>query len=580
MYIPEKYAASITYVSSYVFLKDTPYYTQQCPDEWAPHPIYDLLKTGIQLCLYVSPDTEYDHIFRKWESEFPHFKVMAYRVEYTDTWIHKECAKRAHVDLPAHRNGDKDSYEYLVYNHAKAELLEDAISENPWNSSHFAWLDFNLAKLFKKPETLDWLGILGKRKYPPKLMAVPGCWDKYTDANVGSAATSIHWRFCGGFMMGDEESVLEFVAAYRRYFPAFLDEYATLPWEVNFWAWMEYKGYWSPDWYRGDHNDTMLYLSADMYTTALSPHINIRQKYSYENIPTYYPSSASYLYFNGLHLLNTRYVNYWMYPNGYYLFHNPKNVIENKNVLSILDPKTLIPVNYMEMQNVYLDKNGKHLEETPNGKPAFSEGLEDIRLYQNGGAIKFICTNVNYSPNGRNNMIVGVYDIEHRIFKDCMVVRSPNPDAVCEKNWIPLVNAKGEEWFIYRWYPLEIGQINGETHTLEIKRKYDVGVALFSKVRGSSTFVEWIDRDYLVGLVHFSEEHTPRHYYHMLVLLEKESFKVVKYTNTFCFEKLSIEFSVGMTIREDNYCFWISQFDRDPMFISVGIDTLPFVFLV
>ena len=578
MYLSTVYNNSVTYVSAYYILKETPHYTQHYPDDWSPESILLLIKTGIQLCLYVSPESTYDHIFKKWECEYPNFRVMAYRIEYTDTWIHKECNKIAGLELPSSRNVDKDTYEYLVYMHARAEMMEDAISENPWNSTHFAWLDFNLAKLFHKSETYSLLSILGQRTYASSIMAVPGCWDKYTDVNIDTVTQHIHWRFCGGFMLGDVDSILDFVGKYRTHFVEFLQEYKILTWEVNFWAWMEYKGYWKPAWYRGDHNDTIFYMSADVYTAGLAPAICERVKYDYLDIPLYYPGSASYICFNGLHILNTRYVNYWIYPNGYYLFHNPKSIIENKNVMSILDAKTLKPVNYMEMQNVYLDIHGKELELHRLDKQSFSEGFEDIRLFVNDNKIRFVCTNVNFSPTGRNRIIVGTYNIEHRIFQDCIQVHPPVRDSWCEKNWIPLVNSRGEEWFIYKWSPMEIGQINLETHALEITRKYEIDVGLFTKVRGSSTFVEWIDRDYLVGIVHFSEEHAPRHYYHMLVLLEKDTFKPVKYTNTFYFEHLAIEFCMGMTIRDNTYCFWISQFDRDPLFVKIQINQLPFIF--
>lgn len=578
MYVSTVYNNSVTYVSSYTILKETPHYTQSCPDDWSPECILDLLKTGIQLCMYITPETTYDHIFKRWECEYPNFRVMAYRIEYTDTWIHKECNKIAGLELPSARNVVKDTYEYLVYMHSRAELMEDAISENPWNSTHFAWIDFNLAKLFHKKETHDWLSILGQRWYAPKIMAVPGCWEKYNETTLANVTKSIHWRFCGAFMLGDIDSVLDFVAKYRKHFPEFLQQHKILTWEVNFWAWMEYMEYWKPTWYRGDHNDTILYMSADIYTVGLSNVFCRREVYNYASIPTYYPGSASYLNYNGLHILNTRYVNYWIYPNGYYLFHNPKSIIENKNILSFLDAQTLTPINYVEMQNVFLDVHGQELEQTHLEKAAFSEGFEDIRLYMNGSRIRFICTNVNFSPTGRNRIIVGTYNIEHRIFQDCVKVHPPIADSWCEKNWIPLVDSRGEEWFVYKWSPMELGKIDPATNKLDILRSYKLNIGLFTKVRGSSTFIDWIDPDYLVGVVHFSEEHMPRHYYHMLVLLEKETFKPVKYTNTFYFEHLAIEFCIGMALREDKYCFWISQFDRDPMFVTVELNQLPFVF--
>lgn len=572
--------APLTFVSAYPLLQSTPYYTTYFPEQWSLEHIYTLLQTGIHLCLYVSPSSEYDWIWKHWECQFPGFRVMLYRVDYRDTWIHKECMKLAPEDeiaLPEHRNQLKDTYEYLVYGHARIELMEDAISENPFNSTHFAWIDYQVCSQFKEKDTFTWLANLGQRTFAPKLLTLPGCWDKYTSQNLQHVCSDIHWRFCGSFLLGDVDSIIALADMYRAHFPVFLKENRILTWDVNFWAWLEATKGWMPQWYRGDHNDTVLHMSADAYTVSLSPYITHRDTYAYPNISNYYPGSASYLYVNGMHLLNTRFVNYWIYPNGYYLFHHSQNVIDTKNVFSILDPNTLVPINYVEMNADYSDTQNQPLIEPVLEKKPFSVGLEDIRLFTNRGKVRFICTNVNFSPIGKSRMMVGDYDLNSQSFKNCMVLHPPKRDSWCEKNWIPLVNRAGEEWFVYKWRPMELGKVVGDE--LVIERTYQIDMGLFSKVRGSTTFAEWVlDRDYLVGMVHFSEERSPRHYYHMLVLLEKETFKPWKYSNTFCFEKLAIEFSVGMSMVKGEYVFWISQFDRDPMMVKVNAESIPFVF--
>ena len=67
-------------------------------------------------------------------------------------------------------------------------------------------------------------------------------------------------------------------------------------------------------------------------------------------------------------------------------------------------------------------------------------------------------------------------------------------------------------------------------------------------------------------IIYFSEEKHPRHYFHILVLLDKE-FKPLKYSNNFYFNNLSIEFCIGFDQKDDDYYFWISNFDRDPELI-------------
>ena len=79
--------------------------------------------------------------------------------------------------------------------------------------------------------------------------------------------------------------------------------------------------------------------------------------------------------------------------------------------------------------------------------------------------------------------------------------------------------------------------------------------------------------------MHFSEDHNPRHYYHILVLLEKETFRPLKYSNCFCFKGLGVEFCIGFSDEmESEYVFWTSQMDREPMTVFIPKYEIPLCF--
>ena len=85
------------------------------------------------------------------------------------------------------------------------------------------------------------------------------------------------------------------------------------------------------------------------------------------NIQNNNGESCLYLLVKYKHWINTRYVNYWIYPNGCYLFNNPTKLIENKNMLSHLDSETMEPLFYKEVEeNISLPY-----------VPAISKGLEE-----------------------------------------------------------------------------------------------------------------------------------------------------------------------------------------------------------
>jgi hypothetical protein len=201
---------------------------------------------------------------------------MPYRLYYKDMWVYRALEEWGNtIAMPASRNMEKDTLEYMVYMHSRHEILEDAISENPWDSTHFAWIDFNSPRLFsKKKESFDRLLEIARYPFPLDAMYFAGCWSKLDAEAAKKIATSIHWRFCGAFFLADSKSFSRFAELYREHFPKYLKETGMLTWEVNFWAWLEYMvPDWRPTWYRGDHNDNMLNIftgvSADTYATPL-----------------------------------------------------------------------------------------------------------------------------------------------------------------------------------------------------------------------------------------------------------------------------------------------------------------------
>lgn len=534
----------------------------------------ELLESGVSLGLFLGPGVD-PAMF----APYPNVCLLG-EGNWRETAVHRELEKRAPVKLPETRNRQKDTLEHMVSMHARTEWMARAVALNPWNATHFAWIDFDMPSLFRrKAEAWATMREIAAHTFPERGLWIAGCWPKMS--STGSVVDPIHWRFCGGFFLGDGASLLEWDRLCQSRFAEFMDRYQIFTWEVNYWAWIEATESAFPGaWYRGDHNDTILHIlpgiSADTYTEPLAQASTHVCETPY--VPHFYAGSASFAAHQGHYYINTRYVNYWMYPNGCYRFANGDQVIENRNYVSELDPLSLTTTDYREMNGgVLFGLDGQPLVPLARSGRAFSEGLEDIRLFSGShGRLRFIATNVDYSPTGKNRMILGTYCLETLAYKECAVLVPPDGNGWYEKNWIPLYREDlGEEWFLYKWSPMEWGTVNPATNQLEIRVRHEPKSWLTRKMRGSTAFVEYGPL-YWVAVAHFSEEHGPRHYYHVLVLVEKATLKPVRTTRTFCFERLSVEFCLGFAIQEGKYVFWVSRFDRDPIRISVPMWTLPF----
>lgn len=596
---------NITIITSFMYIENNTDSTQLLK---IINHLSTLLETNIPICIFV--DDEYftileNHINNNY-LHHPHICIK--NLNFCDTWIFNECSKRHQLQLPSNRNHEKDNRDFILSGHTKHECIMRIAEENPFNTTHFMWMDNDIAKIFHtKKETLQYLRELSTHYLKPEFITFPGCWSKLEKSKVNDILHSVHWRFCGGFILGSKNTIISFCKLYNECVIQFFETHNILTWDFNLWAWMEteYEDKWSLMWYKADHNDSIVFVSGDIYTRTLE--IEDQIKYDYPVIETYYSTSACYLYYNNKHYLNTRYVNYWIYPSGCYLFASGSRLIENKNILSELENDSLKPIYYKEIR--------EHIE-MPINRDGISIGLEDIRLYEYCGKVKYIATTLGYSQCGKSRIIVGNYDIENTCIIDGDIIH-PQHDTWCEKNWIPIVKKNrvlndianninnintnhinklheddyngielsineyvDEELFIYKWYPLEIGKIevSDNRHTLNIVQTHSVPSLVFSKIRGSSIFQE-IEDGY-IGVVHFSEEHSPRHYYHMMVILDKDTLCIKQYSESFCFEKLGIEFCIGFKYLIDNIVFWISRHDRDPITLWVKKDSIKWINII
>ena len=286
-------------------------------------------------------------------------------------------------------------------------------------------------------------------------------------------------------------------------------------------------------------------------------------------ITNYQSSSSSYLFFNNMHILNTRFVNYIINIYGDYYFVDGSNIIKNENYLLFLENNN---------DGLIINKNAKNglmKENIPLLRfPSTSQGLEDLKLYEYNGKIKFIATTMGYWFTGGTRMVIGDYNIDKFIYENISLVIPPY-DSFYEKNWafIKDTTCLNRELFIYKWYPLEIGEIvkAGFNTQLLIVCRHNIENELFKLFKGSTNFIEYNNK--FIGLVHYTEESFPRKYYNVLIELDQD-YKPIKYSNPFKLSERPIEFCIGMTIIDNYYHFWISQMDREPLLIIIEIDNI------
>jgi len=272
-----------------------------------------------------------------------------------------------------------------------------------------------------------------------------------------------------------------------------------------------------------------------------------------------YVTSTPSITRRGNHLIvNVRYVNYRIDENGGYV---NQDKIRTKNAIAIIDISKPIWKNIQEFELKYDESIDNHYV-----------GLEDVRIFNDDYIIYY---------NSNRGLAYGNMEIEHGIIdlsKECTVeqrcLKKLEQNSI-EKNWVLIPSnriIKTHLKAIYNWSPnLIIGDIidNQFVQTHEIKVP-----AFFKYLRGSTNGV--IIKDDIWLMCHAVSYEDRRYYYHIVVVLDKDTYKLKKYTPFFTFEGEKVEYTLGFNYLESDDALLIgySVYDKSTKYMNIQRDYL------
>ncbi len=311
-----------------------------------------------------------------------------------------------------------------------------------------------------------------------------------------------------------------------------------------------------------NYHENSVYSNMDYYMFRILD-IGEKIELNQEIYGDFIPTSTALIKYNNEIIANIRYVNYRIQSDGSYIMSLNNNLSRNETVRT---------------KNAFLKLNRKY-EPDSNltfmyekidsklGKETNILGLEDIRLFERDNKLKCIATSREFSTNSTNSMIICDYNLDTNTIENGSIIESPNPEE-CEKNWIPIIDN-----IIYKWFPLQIGKI--ENNKLMITKTIQTPI-IFKHLRGSSNVVEYNNQYWVV--VHGVKYTTPRKYYHMIVVLDKE-YNINKYTVPFYYDTYSIEYCLGLLIDNNIIYMSASRNDSNPIIVKTNIKDVNKLFM-
>ena len=271
-----------------------------------------------------------------------------------------------------------------------------------------------------------------------------------------------------------------------------------------------------------------------------------------ENIDMKFYSSSSCMVNNGDgYIMNVRYVNYYINESNFYSNCDKYIITMNK---------------YIELDKDFNIINEKLFEIPFDGRRYI--GTEDVRIFYNKTEDKYVYVGTGLQKDNNLGIVYGHYNIKNLKLEDNIVeLKQKFKVTACEKNW-EFVSYNDNIYIIYEWFPLKLCMI--ENNNLVVKKEQKMP-NIFKHIRGSSCGFNYNETIWFV--VHLVSYDSPRHYYHMIVVFDK-NMNLQRYSAPFKFEGEPIEYCLSINIRDKEVYMNYSTWDRTT---RIGVYNLDYI---
>lgn len=274
------------------------------------------------------------------------------------------------------------------------------------------------------------------------------------------------------------------------------------------------------------------------------------------NCPTSYKykiSSISILSKGEEYQCNFRAINYDYTKNGDYISRDEDYIIRTKNYISDINQN-------FDIQSMWEVKDPINFHTFPS----HILGMEDIRLF---GDSYFLCTRLDATECHRPKICLGIYN-NKRV--DSMYVLNYG-QMKTEKNWLPCYKNKNDCKIIYSFDPLIIYTLNLENGQLEPFINKKITLDNLETFRGSAVPINY--KNGWLMTIHQVYYNKLRKYLHRFVWID-ENFNTIKFSKNFCFEKIGVEFNLGICHSPNGLIITYSVDDDNPTLIILDYNIL------
>jgi tetratricopeptide (TPR) repeat protein len=271
--------------------------------------------------------------------------------------------------------------------------------------------------------------------------------------------------------------------------------------------------------------------------------------------------------------VNVRYVNYRISEQGEYLDCDQHVVSMNKcieydNSFNIIQTKLF---DIKESESEWRRYVG--VEDVRIFPPHYSSSSDSDSSVNKDKDKDLFFIGTGFHKNERIGVVIGKYDLQSQVLEYEEYTPSFK-QTDCEKNWVfgqysgCCLNSN----IIYNWFPLQVCIMNQsqKTKTIDLVQTREMPM-IFRYARGSTSASSYFNKKTNKKeewfIVHIVSYESPRHYYHMIVVLD-DDMKLLRYSAPLKLSDQPIEYCLGLVVQDDQVLISFSVWDRSS---NIGI---------
>jgi hypothetical protein len=175
-----------------------------------------ILKLPYPLVIFIDPDENeiYDSIYTERKAHNLLELTYIYKLDFKETYFYKDLSRLEELQkIFFIRNGrlDHETPLYVILNNNKFCFMEKTIELNPFNSSHFLWLDFGINHVAKDTDYIHtWI-----TNIPDKIKQL--CINPYIEKiDPKIYFENIYHNCAGGLFSGSKENMLKYIELFKQ----------------------------------------------------------------------------------------------------------------------------------------------------------------------------------------------------------------------------------------------------------------------------------------------------------------------------------------------------------------------------